>query len=166
MKNWKEECNYRRIKDENGIVIANIIMIDGQDIPVSDVVYAAYSQMGRQERYQEELREEIPHVSLDKLAAACVPIEEYMLEQAPSPEDIRISMEDQAEQSALLRLLPEAMEQLAESERELIQALFFEGISAREYARRTGVTLRAIQKRRDRILAKLKNIFMKFALLG
>ena len=102
MKNWKDECNYRRIKDENGVVTAHVIMIGGQDILVSNEVYEAYSQMGRQERYQEQLLQDIPHVSLEKLADACVPIEEYMLEQAPSPEDICISMEDQAEQAALL----------------------------------------------------------------
>lgn len=158
MKNWKDECNYRRIKDENGVVTAHVIMIGGQDILVSNEVYEAYSQMGRQERYQEQLLQDIPHVSLEKLADACVPIEEYMLEQAPSPEDICISMEDQAEQAALLRLLPEAMEQLTESERELIQALFYDDVPAREYARRTGISDMAVRKKRDRILMKLKNI--------
>ena len=158
MKNWKDECNDRRIKDENGVVTAHVIMIGGQDILVSNEVYEAYSQMGRQERYQEQLLQDIPHVSLEKLADACVPIEEYMLEQAPSPEDICISMEDQAEQAALLRLLPEAMEQLTESERELIQALFYDGVPAREYARRMGISDMAVRKKRDRILMKLKNI--------
>lgn len=158
MKNWKDECNYRRIKDENGVVTANVIMIDGQDIPVSAEVYEAYSQMGRQERYQEQLLQDIPHVSLEKLADACVPIEEYMLEQAPSPEDICISMEDQAEQAALLRLLPKAMEQLTESERELIRELFFEGISLREYCRINGIPTMTQHYRLQQVLKKLKNI--------
>ncbi len=158
MKNWKEECNYRRIKDENGIVIANIIMIDGQDIPVSDEVYAAYSQMGRQERYQEQLFQDIPHVSLEKLTDTCVPIEEYMLEQTPSPEDICISIEDQAEQAALLHLLPEALEQLTESEQELIRTLYFEGVSLREYCRSKGIPVMTQHYRLQKVLKKLKNI--------
>ena len=29
MKNWKDKCNYRRIKDKDGVVIANVIYIDG-----------------------------------------------------------------------------------------------------------------------------------------
>ena len=158
MKNWQDDRNYRKIRQPDGTV-KNLIFVDGQAVEVTDEVFAAYSQMDRQERYQEELLQDNPHVSLEKLADACVPIEEYMLEQAPSPEDICISMEDAAEQAALLRLLPEALEQLTESERELIRALYFEGVPVREYARQKGVRLFVIQKRRDRILAKLKNIF-------
>lgn len=47
MKNWKEERNYRRIKDKNGEIIANIITIDGVDVEVTDEVFLAYSQMDR-----------------------------------------------------------------------------------------------------------------------
>lgn len=158
MKNWQDDRNYRKSRQPDGTV-KNLIFVDGQAVEVTDEVFAAYSQMDRQERYQEELLQDNPYVSLEKLADACVPIEEYMLEQAPSPEDICISMEDAAEQAALLRLLPEALEQLTESERELIRALYFEGVPVREYARQKGVRLFVIQKRRDRILAKLKNIF-------
>jgi RNA polymerase sigma factor (sigma-70 family) len=157
MKNWQDDRNYRKIRQPDGTV-KNMIFVDGQAVEVTDEVFAAYSQMDRQERYQEEIREEIPHISWEKLADACVPIEEYMLEQAPSPEDICISMEDAAEQAALLRLLPEAMEQLTESEQELIRALFFEGVPAREYARRMGISDMAVRKKRDRILMKLKFI--------
>lgn len=158
MKNWKEECNYRRIKDENGVVIANIIMIDGQDIPVSGEVYAAYSQMARQERYQEELREEIPHVSLEMLTEACVPIEEYARKQTPSPEDICIAKEDRSEFAALLLRLPEALRQLTEAEQELIRALYFEGMSLREYCRSKGVPAMTQHYRLQQIIKKIKYI--------
>ena len=157
MKNWQNNRNYRKIRQPDGTV-KNLIFVDGQAVEVTDEVFAAYSQMDRQERYQEELLQDNPYVSLEKLADACVPIEEYMLEQAPSPEDICISMEDAAEQATLLRLLPEAMEQLTESEQELIRALFFEGVPAREYARRMGISDMAVRKKRDRILMNLKFI--------
>ena len=32
MKKWQEECNYRRIYNEAGEVIANIITVDGVDV--------------------------------------------------------------------------------------------------------------------------------------
>ena len=35
MKKWQESRNYRRIKNENGEVIANIITVEGQDVEVS-----------------------------------------------------------------------------------------------------------------------------------
>ena len=36
-------------------MVANIITVSGQDVEVSEKVFAAYSQMDRQERYAEEL---------------------------------------------------------------------------------------------------------------
>lgn len=44
-------------------------------------------------------------------------------------------------------------------DRELINALFFDGASTREYAQRMGVSQRAVIKRRDRILRDLKKFF-------
>ena len=36
MYNWKDARNYRRFRDENGNVIANIIYVDGEEVAVSD----------------------------------------------------------------------------------------------------------------------------------
>ena len=44
MYNWKDTRNYRRFRDENGNVIANIIYVDGEEVAVSDEVYEAYPQ--------------------------------------------------------------------------------------------------------------------------
>ena len=54
MKKWQKERNYRRVYDENGQVIANIITVDGVDVEVTEEVFLAYSQMDRRERYLEE----------------------------------------------------------------------------------------------------------------
>lgn len=45
MYNWKDTRNYRRFRDENGNVIANIIYVDGEEVAVSDEVYEAYTAM-------------------------------------------------------------------------------------------------------------------------
>ena len=45
MYNWKDARNYRRFRDENGNVIANIIYVDGEEVAVSDEVYEAYLPM-------------------------------------------------------------------------------------------------------------------------
>ena len=47
MKKWQKERNYRRVYDENGQVIANIITVDGVDVEVTEEVFLAYSQMDR-----------------------------------------------------------------------------------------------------------------------
>ena len=38
MKKWQEERNYRRIYNEAGEVIANIITVDGVDVEVAENV--------------------------------------------------------------------------------------------------------------------------------
>ena len=48
------------------------------------------------------------------------------------------------------------LSELNEEEKGLIQALFFEGVSAREYARRLGVYHRTVIYRRDKLLEKLR----------
>ena len=57
MKKWQETRNYRRIKDQNGIII-NIITVDGVDVEVNDEVFLAYSQADRRERYITEKAED------------------------------------------------------------------------------------------------------------
>ena len=61
-----------------------------------------------------------------------------------------------AEQKQILLL---ALLSLKDTDRELINALFFDGASTREYAQRMGVSQRAVIKRRDRILRDLKKFF-------
>ena len=39
MKKWQEERNYRRVRNEGGEVIANIITVDGMDVEVTEDVY-------------------------------------------------------------------------------------------------------------------------------
>ena len=57
---------------------------------------------------------------------------------------------------------PEAgpeLAQLSPEEQALIQAIFFDGVPVREYARRLSVQLRTVQYRRDRLLEKLRKKF-------
>ena len=55
----------------------------------------------------------------------------------------------------------EAMKQLKPSHRELLHALFFEGISNEEYAQRCGVTPGAITRRKITAIKKIKKLFEK-----
>ena len=80
-------------------------------------------------------------------------------ETAPSAETEALEREDLrnlAEQKQILLL---ALLSLKDTDRELINALFFDGASTREYAQRMGVSQRAVIKRRDRILRDLKKFF-------
>lgn len=61
------------------------------------------------------------------------------------------------EEKILHENLRKAIASLTESERALIHALYFEGLSATEYAQHCGVTQQAISKMRFRILKRIKN---------
>ena len=157
MRNWQNNRNYRKIRQLDG-TIKNIIIVDGDSIEVTDTVFTAYSKMDRRTRYLDELYRKIPHVSLEKLLESGVPIDLYTDKRSPSSEEIAIKNMDKAKFRKLLSKLPKAVRQLTEEEQRLIQALYFERISIREYARLNGVYHHAIAYRRDKILKKLKTL--------
>lgn len=158
MKKWQEERNYRRVRNEAGEVIANIITVDGMDVAVPEDVYLAYSQADRRERYVREEMESGKLLSLDKLLEDEVPLEPLGVEMSPSAEDTVAEREETSETVMQLKRLTEALSELNTAERQLLQALYFEGISAREYARQLGVYHRTVLYRRDQLLEKLRRM--------
>ncbi len=54
--------------------------------------------------------------------------------------------------------LKAALPLLSDSEQELIQAIFFDGLSEREVGARLGITQSVVNKRKARILRKLRKI--------
>lgn len=158
MKKWQEERNYKKIMKPDGTVI-NIITVEGQDVEVTDEIFTVYSQMDRQERYQEEQQEGIV-LSLERFAEDNMLLEFLTSDYVLSAEDMVLAAEDAIEREKLLQQLPSVLEQLTKSKRQLIHTLYFENVSLRKYAARTGVRHRAIQKRRDHILSKLRIYFL------
>ncbi len=159
MKKWQKSRNYRRIKDENGNVIANIITVDGLDVEVSEEVFLAYSQAERRERYIIEELEPGKILSLDKLIQDEVPLGELGIQQEASAETIVLNQLDAQKREVQKKRLIAMLSNLDEEEKNLIKALFFDGISAREYARQLGVYHRTIIYRRDKLLEKLRHKF-------
>ena len=157
MKKWQEERNYRRIYNEAGEVIANIITVDGVDVEVAEDVYLAYSQADRRERYVREEQFSGKLLSLEQMAEDDLLPDYVGAEAAPSAE------EEALEREQAQSLAEWAMLSLNDADREMINALFFDGASTRDYAARIGITQRAVIKRRDRILRDLKKCFENFS---
>lgn len=156
MQKWQENRNYKRVKDENGEVLARIITVDGHDIEVTEEVYLAYSQADRRERYVREEVEPGKILSLEKLLEDEVPLEKLGVEMSPSAEETMIGKEGIRQTEQQLKNLADALAGLNTAERQLLQALYFDGLSAREYARQLGVYHRTILYRRDKLLEKLR----------
>ena len=119
--------------------------------------------MDRRERY---LSEDLPTgkvLSMEQMAEDGVLPDYVGAETAPSAEDCVLARESEREREELTSLLLAALIALEDRDRQLITALFYDHLSTREYARRIGVTQRAVIKRRDRILRDMKKHFEKFA---
>lgn len=158
MKNWQKNRNYKRIKDKDGNVFANIITVFGQDVEVSDEIFDTYSQMDRRARY---IGEDIPaenEISLERTMEDGIHIE--TLENAePSAEEICIEHENAKMREEQAKHLLIVLAKLSDDEKRLIDALYFRGLGVREYAREISVPPMKIVRDRNRILDKLKNIF-------
>ena len=148
MYNWKTERNYKRLRDENGNVIANVIYVDGVEVSVSDEVYEAYASMDRRERYLEEREGAEKPLSFEML------LEEGYTEDALCSAE---NLEDTISDKLLYRKLKTVLGNLDTADQEMIRTVFFDGISMREYAKRIGVYPRAVVYRMERLLQTLRN---------
>ena len=137
--------------------LANIITVFGQDVEVSDEVFAAYSQMDRRERYAEETLLADSELSWERFEEDHIHIENLMAEVVPSAEDCYIAQKE----DNTFEKLSKALENLEDSDRQLIDALFYQGLSVRAYAQQIGISHTMVRKRRNCILCDLKKYFSK-----
>jgi RNA polymerase sigma factor (sigma-70 family) len=149
MKDWQKDRNYRKFENEDGS-FTFVVTVDSTDVEVSEEVYLAYSQSDRRERYIEE-RESGLLLSLDGMDEADGMLS-YITDGAAE------SAEDTALQRILYRQLEASLHLLDDEDRELIQRLYFDGISIRKYAKEKGLSDFAIRHRERKALAKIKKL--------
>ena len=80
---------------------------------------------------------------------------------APSAEEILIARENEQDAQRKLELLKEAVSQLGEADRALIEAVYFENISMREYSRRIGVSHRSTVEGKYFLYLSLISLFAR-----
>lgn len=128
-----------------------VIKVEGKMIEVSQDVYYAYFRMERQERWQEEKRKKHNILSYDALDTSETVGEDTIADMvSPSVEEITIAND-------IRNRLHHAVAALPKAERELIQAIYFDGVSEREYAVLRGITQTGVNKQRRKILSKMKS---------
>lgn len=126
MEKWQENRNYRKIRDENGTVVANIITVDGRDVAVTEDVFAAYAQMDRRERYLNEDRPLARSSPWNRWQRTAFWPDYVGAETAPSAEDCVLARESEREREELASLLLAALIALEDRDRQLITALFYD----------------------------------------
>ena len=83
---------------------------------------------------------------------------ELLLKYGYAPIDTSPSPEEQVLQTATINELQRCIALLDKAEQSLIRALFFEDLTEREYAQRTGQQHQSVNEHKQRILKKLKNM--------
>ena len=68
-------------------------------------------------------------------------------------------MEDEVIHTIMVEKLQQTLKMLSEEENTIIQALFYEGLSETELAKRLGIARTTLQSRKYKILEKLKEYF-------
>ena len=141
------------------------IWIRGQYVEVTDEVYRAYMQGDRKMRYFEnDLKTERFVLGKEGQVVQIIPSREDSLDRLVDENAQQFSDEQESVESVVLHKLEvdrlhTALLQLPKEERALIYALFFDGKTESEVAKHLGVSRQAIQKRKNRILKKLKKFF-------
>ena len=134
------------------------IEIDGTQIEVNKEIsdeVKANTGASRHERYV--IFELAPkhELSLDSLTKKEYPIELFMVERLKSPEEQMINKLQQ-------ELLIHAINQLTQDERQLIVALFYEGLTEETVAQYMECAQSTVWYRKQKILQKLKKLLTTF----
>ena len=132
-----------------------IIKVEDKLVEVTPEVYYAYFRMERQERGQEEKKKRNGVMSYDTLDdGEMVGLESIADLASPSMEETAMTQE-------IHEKLHRAVNALPKGERDLIQAIYFDGFTEKEYAESSGLTQQGVSYRLKKILSKLK-IFADF----
>ncbi len=128
------------------------IHVPGALVEVSEGVYFAYYQEKRRGRTLREKDERNGAVSYDGLDTPELTGQEMI------PDRDAVSVEDAAIANILRDRLYRCLAALDEPDRQLIHALYFEGLSEREYSKKTGMHHMTIHSRKVAILRALKKM--------
>ena len=129
---------------------------------ISAEVMAALIQSDRKIKYQEyDRKSERWKIDQEAQTAVCIPSCEDSFERLAG-EDKQFasdgeSVEDAVIKSILLDKLRLCLDRLDEEERALIDALFYDELTIREYAALVGTSRSSIERRKQKILSMLKN---------
>ena len=125
-----------------------IKLSDGQVVPVTEEVYREYKRPQWREAKQNKVRQ-MREFSL-----------EYMIENGMEHiySDNQKLVEENAEDNLMLEMLMKALETITDDERSLINELYFNEKSERDFAKKIGISNVAVNKKHHHVLEKIKKL--------
>lgn len=129
-----------------------VIRVQGKVVEVTPEVYYTYFQMERQERGQEEKKRRNVVLSYDAL-------DNGNLTGVESIPDLTLpSLEEQVITNEIRVKLNRAVSSLPKAERDLIRAIYYDGMTETDYAVLTGLSQQRVSYRLRKTLSKLKTL--------
>ena len=120
-----------------------------------EVTEADYKEFYRARRREKYIQEEA--IRVGEFSYNAFDTEDY--DGASAIADDSEALEDTVIRKMIIEKLPEAVATLTEEEKELVYQLYFNHKSERQLALETGISNVAINKRKNKVLSKLKNFF-------
>lgn len=169
MLNWRKYRNFRKVKHPDGYYTYTIT-VDGTEVKVSKEIYKAYATLSRKMEYMEYdlkrdrvLQDVNGNIVTDEYGLPSIlPELEVSLEKLIDEDwdfpDSETLMEDVVIRNMEFTELHHRLESLIDNERDLIQALYFDGMTEREYSSLCGIAQKTINDRKHRILHKLRKV--------
>ena len=171
MQNWRRNRNFRKQANIDGTT-AYIITVGGMDINVREEIYAEYARASRRMEYMEldlkrsrAVQGRNGRIAIDINGDPVIlPGRETSLEMLYAIGWDCPSSEPQPDEQVISRLENDALHRclglLEADERALIDAIFFDEMTIREYAATTGKTKSSVDRSKKNILGKLKNLLV------
>jgi RNA polymerase sigma factor, sigma-70 family len=130
---------------------------------LSDEIIEVLEKSDRKMEYQQyDIKVERCRIDIIEKTVTYFPSREDSYDRLLEEKHQFISESESVEDTAVKALLIEKMllcfKQLAPEERELIQELFFKGKSEQEYGKQIGISQKGVNKRKHKILRKLKKL--------
>ena len=130
------------------------IPLHGMLMEVPEDSYKAFYKRKRREKYLKDRSKDNGDFSYDMLTTDEFNGEDILTDETADTQG-------EAERNLLLDKLKGVLVDLSDSERELIDALFAQGLSEREWSAQTGIPQKTINNRKRSLLLKLRKIFEK-----
>lgn len=130
------------------------IPLHGMLMEVDEQQYYDFYKDRRRQKYLKEESLKNGEISYDMLTTNEFIGEEILVDE-------EMDVEKQVERRLINDELYHAITLLSKEEQDLIHAIFFEGSSEREYAKKQGVYSNAIHYRKNKIIKKLKELLEK-----
>ena len=130
-----------------------MIKVEGNLVEVTPEVYYAYFRMERQERGQEEKKVYNQVMSYDALDDE----EKKAIDNIPDADNT--SLDEIVIANDMKNRLHRALEMLPKGERELLQAIYFQGKTEEKYGNEVGISQRGVSYQRKKALSNLRTIY-------